>query len=241
MSKYFVALMLPVILASACSGDPEDLCENGVCLPAAERAVALGTACETNFDCSTSLGCRVDRVEHIADGQCTAPCSEDEDCSTFGARSMCIGAGICVAKCSSDGDCPPRTRCGDTGWCERAGAGSGRASCSGTPTPCAMLTGTECSTADGCRDSSSCSGIASDCGSLADLRSCIGQLGCTWSASNTCSGTAKACSAMTFGLQCNDQRGCTWTSTCSGTAATDCSTKSPALCDFTPGCVLTGP
>ena len=241
MSRYFAFLMLPVLLGSACSDDA-DQGESVEGLPGSTRSAAIGTACETGLDCSTTLECHVDPVQHIADGQCTAPCHASEDCRTFGAHTMCIGARICVATCADDTDCPARTRCGDAGWCERTGPGSGRQSCSGMPTPCAMLPSAQCSTVDGCRDTSSCSGTSFDCSSLTDIKSCVVQQGCDWSFStNTCGGAAEACSALQYDFECRDQRGCTWTSACSGTGSPDCSSKSPALCDLTPGCALTGP
>ena len=117
------------------------------------------------------------------------------------------------------------------------GPGSGRPTCSGVPTPCAMLTETECSTVAGCRDSGTCSGTPLGC-SFLDLGSCVIQKGCTWSA-NSCSGIQEPCSNSTFDSDCRGQLGCRWTSACSGTpTSSDCSTKRPASCESTPGCAL---
>jgi hypothetical protein len=239
MLKYFAACVLPAVLIFACSSGEDVNEEVEGMLAKVHPQRAVGTACEATSNCSAGLECRVDHERHIADGQCTAPCKATEDCLALASKTMCIGAGICVATCTGEGDCPPQTRCGGVGWCERTGGGS---SCSGVPTPCTMLSGTECVTAPGCKDSSSCSGSALGC-TLLDVTSCVRQKGCTWSASTrTCMGTAAACSGLSFDFDCLDQRGCTWSASCSGTPASrDCSTQSPALCEFTPGCTLAPP
>src|SRR5947207_5082114 len=138
MWKYVSASISFFVVFAGCSGgaDEQDLSQG----MNASRA-SLGIACDTISDCGEGLSCHVDGTTFIVDGQCTASCRQDSDCSPYGTHVMCIGAGLCVATCSADSECPARTRCGEAGWCERTGPGSGKPYCSGTATPCGSLRG----------------------------------------------------------------------------------------------------
>ena len=53
--------------------------------------------------------------------------------------------------------------------------------CHGIPTPCAMLTGSQCETGDGCISvSPPCEGAPNSCGSFTDAQTCTKQVGCDW-------------------------------------------------------------
>jgi hypothetical protein len=95
----------------------------------------------------------------------------------------------------------------------------------------------------GCQDTSTCTGVAADCGSLTDLVGCTLQSGCEWSSvDRRCTGSASACSSLRLDLACQDQRGCTWSEGCSGQVGTsDCTKISATFCDFTHGCTLMQP
>lgn len=203
---------------------------------------AIGSACDTSAECGDSTGCRVDTDQHILDGQCTRLCKTNIDCSFRQANSKCLNAGVCVATCTTDLDCPARTQCNDQGWCQRTGPGSGKPSCAGTPTPCALLSGIACVDA-GCRRIQSCTGLPTPCSSIQRLATCFGQQGCSAAAtSGECTGTAATCSSFDFDLDCEAQQGCSWFDECGGApSVTDCARRPPAVCNLTPGCQLEAP
>lgn len=198
----------------------------------------LGTACESDGDCSGPLSCH-HSTDYIADRQCASSCDSNEQCTAkFGADSMCIGAHICVRTCTASTVCPAKSRCNDNGWCERSGPGSGVPYCSGFPTPCSLLSSLQCIGAYGCKDDSHCAGVASSCYSQFDSYSCSSQDGCYWSTSSkSCSGSARSCSSMLGSGTCALQDGCYWTGGCTGTPEA-CEEQYQTLCTNQPGCTL---
>jgi hypothetical protein len=122
----------------------------------------------------------------------------------------------------------------------RQGPGSGVPTCTGTPTPCAGLTETDCIGALGCLSTlGQCSGIARDCYAQFDSYSCDRIQGCYWSSSSSsCSGVPESCDLMAGSGSCGLQPGCSWTpGSCSGTPDS-CGTMPPSLCTTQPGCLL---
>ncbi len=134
---------------------------------------------------------------------------------------------------------------GGTGGAETGGTGGtgGTPSvegCSGTPTACNLLTGTDCTAAQGCSETGTCGdNTGAFCPIWIELQCVILQLGdgsCAWDAalqqcyspctravdqatcpssvctytSGACSGTAVACQALTQQVACTAQLGCTW-------------------------------
>jgi hypothetical protein len=244
--KYLGVCLGAIVVVAACSGgsDGSDGSDGsgGSGANAGQgttaSSVTLGSACAIAEDCASPLICHHDEQDHVADGQCTYPCVNTPDCAPVGTNASCIGAHICVAKCSSNADCPARTRCGDEGWCERAGPGSGKPTCSGTATPCAKLSSSQCDTIYGCTSTGSCTGTPGPCGAITDVLGCAKQQGCSWTA-GACTGSASPCSSVEYDFECRDDLGCTWTSGCTGASANpDCSEISATLCEFTPGCAL---
>lgn len=211
----------------------------GTSTPTEPLKGSLGTPCDVNSDCQAPLFCNVDDVDYIGHKQCTITCSGSETCTTsFGNDSFCVGAGFCVRSCTEDSDCPSLTRCGGGAWCDRGGPGSGVPTCTGYATSCALLGGTSCLTAFGCKDASRCSGISSSCYSKYSSYTCSSQEGCYWSAvTSNCSGSSSSCSTMLSSLSCTYQDGCSWLSNCTGVPDA-CDTFPPSLCENQPGCYL---
>ncbi len=90
-----------------------------------------------------------------------------------------------------------------------AGTGGSSAYCDGTPTPCSILTDTQCPTATGCSLKGDCKGVSSSCYSQFSHFSCISQQGCIWSSSSKkCSGSAWSCGLMSGSSSCFSQKGC---------------------------------
>jgi len=201
----------------------------------------VGKPCDSTADCTAPLTCHQDTSTYIGDQQCSTSCNSDADCtSLFSQYSMCIGAHICVTKCIVDSDCPAKTRCIDAGWCERTGPGSGIPYCTGSPTPCSLLTETQCFGSLGCTSNlGTCGGLADDCYAQFDDVSCYGVSGCFWdSSSSTCSGSADPCSLMAGQGSCTLQPGCYWTpGSCTGVAET-CDSVPVSLCTAQTGCTV---
>lgn len=201
-----------------------------------ESKPALGAACESASECGGELECHSDTTDYIANGQCAKPCDTGDACkSAFGESSFCIGAGICVMGCEQDSDCPEKTLC-KNGWCKRTGPGSGNPYCAEAPTPCSLLSESQCWSVLGCHDSGYCSGVPSSCSSQSYQFECEDLKGCYWSSSSkSCTGVAYSC-AGTTSYACTDQKGCVWSAACSGTPY-ECDGQSTySLCTSTPGC-----
>lgn len=203
-------------------------------------AGSLGTACESDADCKSPLLCHSDTEDYIGHKQCTTPCSTSDTCeASFGETSFCIGAGICVRGCLVNSDCTALTLCNDAGWCKRSGPGSGIPKCTGTATPCSLLSGLSCLDSLGCTDSSRCSGISTSCYSLYSSYTCSSQDGCYWSSSSSsCSGSSYMCSSFSSSGSCGLQEGCSWTSSCTGVPL-GCDDYTPGTCYTQPGCYTT--
>jgi len=199
----------------------------------------ISTPCALDADCASSLSCRFDSADYIADQQCTKTCESNEECaSTSDKDSFCIGARICVHACKSDADCLAKTHCNDSGWCERGGPGSGVPYCAGTPTSCFLLSDLQCIGSRGCTNDAKCSGVASSCYSQFDSYSCSRIHGCYWSSSSKdCSGSARSCSSHFGSSTCADQPGCSWSGGCTG-VADSCESQFLSLCSEQPGCRL---
>ncbi len=209
--------------------------------PAPEPYGGIGKACETSSECADGLHCNFDYEYYTSHGQCTADCDSSEECEAeFGEDTMCIGAHLCTAECDRDEDCPALARCGEYGWCERMGPGSGSPYCSGSPTPCSLLSTYECTGQAGCRVDGDCSGTPSSCYYQSSSYSCNSVDGCYWSTySNSCSGTSTGCYSYASSYSCVGQTGCYWNDDCTGVPSTyTCTDIHPALCDNTPGCTL---
>jgi hypothetical protein len=200
----------------------------------------VGQVCAVNSDCPSGLTCHFDSTTWIAHKQCTSACNTDADCtSLYGNHTECIGAHICVSKCLDDSNCPAMTQCGTNSWCEHTGPGSGVPKCTGTPTPCALLTDIQCATTLGCTAGGFCAGTG---------QSCLGQdqflcgtiLGCYWdSLAQLCSGIGTSCSSYASDITCAGATGCYWSGSCTGQPSTTCESAGATLCQYTPGCVLT--
>lgn len=196
----------------------------------------LGEPCSQTADCGESQTCHKDTVDYLANGQCAKSCESSEECEAqFGKSSMCIGAGICVQECKEAADCPEKTKCNNSGWCERSGKGSGNPYCTGTPLPCSLQSSCLSS---GCYTDGECTGIPSTC-SYKSQYSCSETLGCSWSYSqDKCTGSAYPCSSM-FSMSTCMQQGCIWQDKCAGVVTTRCDDLSYGLCKFTEGCITT--
>jgi hypothetical protein len=201
-------------------------------------ARGVSTPCSLDSDCAAPLSCHFDTTDYIADQQCTKTCNSDDECTSLGKDSFCIGAQVCVHACKSDADCVAKTHCNDSGWCERGGPGSGLPYCAGTPTPCSLLSDLQCTGSQGCTDDAACGGIASSCYVQFDSYSCSSISGCYWSTySKSCSGSAEACSSQFGSLSCADQPGCYWSGGCTG-VPDSCEKQFVSLCSDQPGCSL---
>jgi len=202
-------------------------------------AKGVSSPCETSDDCASGLTCHLSPDDYVAHKQCSKYCASEEECtSTLGADSFCIGGHICVHACKSNADCVARTHCNANGWCERSGPGSGVPYCTGSATPCSLLTDLTCISARGCSDDSRCSGSPSSCYSRYDSYSCTNQDGCYWSTSSkSCSGSAHSCSGYSGEFSCETQEGCRWTGGCTG-IPNSCASQYPSLCNTQPGCFL---
>lgn len=122
----------------------------------------LGQVCDADSQCAAELYCNVDTQDWILHRQCSTYCDSSDECKAkFGSHTSCIGANLCVSDCLDDSDCPPNTHCGDFGWCEHTGPGSGVPECTGTPTPCSLLDSTQC-IVSGCDWNTSCSGTPTE-------------------------------------------------------------------------------
>lgn len=204
------------------------------------RTKGIGRPCMEDDECESGQTCRVDTTNYVAHGQCTVTCDSGEACeSAFGKETMCIGAEVCVARCLTDEDCPEQTECIDAGWCKRQGPGSGVPTCTGVSTPCSLLAGSECSSALGCYDDSSCGGVSESCFSQFSSFSCNDVDGCYWSSSSggSCSGSSRSCTSYASDFSCGDQPGCRWDEGCGGTASA-CADLPASLCGSQPGCSL---
>jgi hypothetical protein len=199
----------------------------------------LGKACELDSDCKSPLTCHYDSTDYVAHKQCTLPCESSEFCKgTFGEGSFCIGAGVCVRRCALNTDCPSLTQCIDSGWCMRSGPGSGIPTCTGTATPCSLLSSTACLSTLGCTDSSYCSGVSAGCYSMYSSYSCSSQPGCYWSSyDKDCSGYSESCSSQYSSYSCSNVSGCSWRAACTGIPLA-CSSLSTASCLSQQGCRL---
>jgi hypothetical protein len=248
-SQSIVSLFLLLVAGCSGGGDGDSGSPPGV-PPVAHGADAspgstlnggLGQVCETAAECKSGLTCRTDTADWIAHKQCTSACSDDTDCqSKYGSHTMCIGAHICVSKCLDDADCPSGTQCSEYGWCNHTGPGSGVPKCVGTPTPCGLLSGTECAGTLGCTTSGSCGGVAESCYSQYSQYACDALTGCYWSStSRSCSGITTPCTSHATESSCRYQSGCHWSSACTGQqSATSCESQGAALCKYAPGCTL---
>jgi hypothetical protein len=85
--------------------------------------------------------------------------------------------------------------------------------CSGTPLPCAALSGADCTANSGCQDFGSCMGTNSESG--------------------------PACGAELSYQGCVSLRGCFWASKCNGTPFGTCSAATESACLVAKGCVFT--
>jgi hypothetical protein len=201
------------------------------------RPAIVGKPCEASTDCPNGLSCHTD-TDYISHLQCTTSCDSNDTCEAIQAGSFCIGANVCVRECTSDADCDPKTRCGDAGWCERTGPGSGVPYCGGFATPCALLTELTCLSSFGCQDDSQCRGVAESCYSQISSFACNSQDGCFWSSSSDdCSGAARSCSSYSYSSGCDSQEGCYYSASCTGTPQ-DCEDTPVSLCSAQPGCTL---
>jgi hypothetical protein len=199
----------------------------------------LGNVCELDSDCKSPLVCNYDSTNYIAHKQCVLPCKTNGECeSAFGADAFCLGAGICVRACLLDSECPPLTQCFEAGWCKRSGPGSGIPRCTGSATPCSLLSATSCLSTVGCTDASYCGGVSSSCYSMYSSYSCNDQPGCYWSSySKDCSGSASYCSSQRSRYSCTDVDGCSWRAACSGMPYS-CESLTQATCLSQQGCRL---
>jgi hypothetical protein len=137
-----------------------------------------------------------------------------------------------MATVSIEFDCPVTV---DDGLPDPGGGGS---TCTGSATPCSLLSTFECSSTPGCFSSGDCSGVSSSCYSQFDQFSCSSQDGCYWSTvSDNCSGISSSCSSQFSEFSCGNQEGCSWSEDCSG-SATPCSLLTAATCTTQPGCYL---
>lgn len=122
----------------------------------------IGQTCNTDSACPGDTQCNIDESDWIMHHQCTSYCDSSDECQAkFGPHTSCIGANLCVSDCLDDSDCPPKTRCGDFGWCEFTGPGSGVPKCTGSPTPCALLGASECGVS-GCQWGTYCYGTPTE-------------------------------------------------------------------------------
>jgi hypothetical protein len=145
-------------------------------------------------------------------------------------RSALVVVGLCViglgvAGCNAEPTPPdPETDAGrsDAGGPRDTGGGGGTdspgpQSCEGTATPCDLLSGTACTSTDGCYASGDCTGFARSCSSFTSSGTCGGQLGCYWSSTtSSCAGSAWSCSTTSAEENCRSIMGCTWMDGCSG-------------------------
>ena len=111
--------------------------------------------------------------------------------------------------------------------------------CSGTPLPCAALSGTDCYMNAGCMDHGTCSGTASisgeACGGELSVQSCTGIPGCFWAPN--CIGTPFGkCTGVTES-SCLVAKGCVFTPAGDGGAAgTGTCDSYGATCKSNAGC-----
>ena len=199
------------------------------------KPMVIGKPCEADADCPSGLSCHTDQ-DYISHLQCTTYCNSSDTCEAMQPGSFCIGANVCVRECTTDADCGPKTRCGDAGWCERTGPGSGVPYCGGFATPCGLLTDLTCLSSFGCHDDSECRGVAESCYSQFSSYACNSQDGCSWSTyADDCSGSAHSCSSYSYRSGCDSQQGCSWSANCTGTPQA-CEDTPVSLCSSQPGC-----
>lgn len=212
--------------------------------PTANGASGIGAACDVDADCQSGQFCNLDSTDYLFHRQCSDTCFSSEACSdSYGENSHCTGGNLCVASCTTDADCPELTICGDFGACERSGPESGNPYCAGSPTPCSLLSGTECYGQLGCLPDGNCSGLAASCYSQSSSYSCESLEGCRWSSfSNDCSGVSDSCSTLDSSFDCKTQEGCSWSETCAGSPVDGaCEDVFLFRCEDTPGCTLIVP
>jgi hypothetical protein len=113
--------------------------------------------------------------------------------------------------------------------------GGGVTQCTGTATPCSVLSDTQCTRALGCSMKGTCGGSATICGFIFNQYECLTQQGCFWNSQSKCDGFSWTCDTFTGSTSCAGQQGCSWSQACGGTP-TPCSLISVANCPTQPGC-----
>jgi hypothetical protein len=112
--------------------------------------------------------------------------------------------------------------------------------CTGTPTPCDLLSQSQCATTPGCSTTGGCSGLAESC-TLFNGNSflCIQQQGCFYDSTGMlCNGSPFQCSTLMNSGACIQQQGCNWAnSSCSGVPIATCIGTTQASCTSVPGCI----
>ncbi len=207
-------------------------------------ASGIGTACDVDADCESGQFCNLDSTSYLFHRQCSDSCASSEACAeSYGEKSHCTGGNLCVASCTTDAECPEQTVCGDFGACERSGPASGNPYCSGSPTPCSLLSDSDCYSQLGCSPDGTCSGVADSCYLKSTSYSCERLEGCRWSsASDSCSGVADSCSSIDRSFDCQTQDGCSWNEKCGGSPLdAACADIFLFRCEDTPGCTLVMP
>jgi hypothetical protein len=119
-----------------------------------------------------------------------------------------------------------------------AGGAATTSVCTGSPTPCAVLSSDQCGSAVGCLAGNACQGQATPCSQNQDQATCENEAQCLWNAdADACLGVATSCDGFGDNTSCTSQPGCSWTAACSGTAL-DCSAFGADRCLNQPGCGL---
>ncbi len=159
-------------------------------------------------------------------------------------RTIGALAALIVMGCSSPDTVPPPADSGspppDSGSSNDSSTKldtSKAPSCSGSPSACASLSTTQCTTVIGCSLGGTCTGVSSPC-SYFNQFSCPDQQGCYWdSQAQYCTGLSYDCNTMTISTTCAMQQGCTWTPACKGTATASCNGTTQTACTNVPGCI----
>lgn len=194
-----------------------------------------GEPCTSTLDCEVGVCGPSARCQS---GEVGDPCDEGSHClGTCGPNGSCQ-TGLAGDPCFTDQNCEyaPGSlgtfECNSAGTCERVYR------CTGSVTPCSLLSSFSCTTVTGCRVGGTCSGFAGSCFSQFSSFSCGSLDGCYWSfSSDYCSGSARSCSLYSSELSCENQGSCSWTPDCEGVAY-GCSILDASECTSQPGCSL---
>jgi hypothetical protein len=126
----------------------------------------------------------------------------------------------------------------DSGTTTPPDSGGAELRCTGSATPCTLLTSSQCLTALGCYSDGSCSGYAGSCSAKHSSYGCNALEGCYWLySSDECRGSAWPCSMFSSSSPCTSQGSCHWSDDCGGVPL-ECVGLSVALCESQPGCIL---